>query len=143
MKKDKSVKENTTNGIDENTIKNIDDINKMLGCKPTTKKTTTQPTSVEKRLLNEIGDLVHNHLLDNHSDIYFEMEADVVSKKGDGFECKTKRGYYIQIEDDIVIEEKNISQRGYRLFAPTTYMKGGKTNVSFYPPKKVGTTTNN
>jgi hypothetical protein len=70
------------------------------------------------------------------------MEADVVSKKNDGYEVKKKRGYYIVIEDDIDIKDVE-NERGYRLFAPTTYMKGGKTNISFYPPKKVGTTTNN
>jgi hypothetical protein len=134
MKKEKSV--------NQNTIKNIDDITRILGCKPTTKKTTTQPTSVEKRLLNEFHELLHNHLLNNHSDIYYEMEADVVSKKNDGYEVKKKRGYYIVIEDDIDIKDVE-NERGYRLFAPTTYMKGGKTNISFYPPKKVGTTTNN
>ena len=146
MKKE-NVKANA-NVNENNAINNIDDITKLLGCKVGKKETSTVMTSVEKRLLNEIGELIHNHLLEKHSDKYYEMEADIVEKKTNketkevSFSVNKKRGYFIQIEDDIEITEKNIKQKGYRLFSPTTYMKGGKTNVTFYPPKKVGNTIN-
>ena len=142
----KDVKEKAKANVNE--INNIEDITKLLGCKVGKKEVKTATTSIEKAILKEIKDLIHNHLLAKHSDKYYEMEADIVEKKTNketkevSFSVNKKRGYFIKIEDDIEIEEKNIKQKGYRLFSPTTYMKGGKTNVTFYPPKKVGNTIN-
>ena len=115
-----------------------------LGITLTKVKKNDATLSEKAQVMKIVNDKMHQLLCKDFSQYYKHISADILVKgKDGGYQLKNVNGYFLLFEKECQLKDKNgktITQKGYSICKPTTYVKGANSMECLYY-SVIGSTT--